>query len=50
MGFSPRDLDRWEPYQFTAAFFAWRAANCAPDEARAPSAEEFRAAVARTVH
>lgn len=49
MGFGPAEVDGWEPYQFIAAWRGWRDAN-SPGEARAPSAEEYRAAVSRTVH
>lgn len=43
-------LPDWEPWQFAAAYRGWKTANSAPSGPRAPSAEEFRAAVARTVH
>lgn len=49
MGFGPSEVDEWEPYQFAAVYRGWKAANSKP-EAKAPSDEDFRAAVARTVH
>ena len=49
MGFSPSDVDTWEPYQFAAAWRGWRAAHT-PPTARPPTDEEYRAAVGRTVH
>jgi hypothetical protein len=49
MGFAPHQVDRMEPYQFAAAWRGWRTANTTP-KARVPSDEEFRLAVAATVH
>lgn len=49
MGFSPDQVDQWEPWQFVAVQRGWIAANSAP-RARAPSDDEFRAAVQRHVH
>jgi len=50
MGFGPDQVDAWEPYQFTAAWRGWKAANTPPGKPRAPTDEEYRRAVARTVH
>lgn len=50
MGFGADQIDTWEPWQFRAAYRGWREANTPPGKPRAPSAEEFRQAVARTVH
>ncbi len=49
MGLSATDIDRMEPYQFAAQWRGWSEAHT-PPKARAPTAEEFRKAVARTVH
>lgn len=49
MGFGPHEVDRWEPWQFRAAWDGWKATKVAP-KTRAPSAAEFEAAVARTMH
>jgi spore germination cell wall hydrolase CwlJ-like protein len=48
MGFGPDQVDRWEPYQFTAACRGWKAAHSAQKTA-SPTAAEFRAAVAKKV-
>ena len=45
MGFSPTDIDGWEPYQFAAAWKGWRAANLPAPGPSAPSDDEFRKAV-----
>jgi hypothetical protein len=49
MGFSAGDVDRWEPWQLTAAYRGWRRAN-APAKPRFPSDDQFRAAVSKLVH
>lgn len=49
MGFGSDQIDTWEPWQLAAAQRGWMKAN-SPPKARAPSDEEFRAAIARTVH
>jgi hypothetical protein len=48
MGLSGADVDRMEPWMLAAACTAYNAANTVPT-AKAPTDEEFRAAVARTV-
>ena len=50
MGFGPEQVDQWEPYQFAAAWRGWKRANTKPTGPKPPSDEEFRRAVARTVH
>lgn len=50
MGFAPDEVDRWEPYQFSAAYQGWRMANTVESKPKAPSAEEYQAALAKTVH
>jgi len=50
MGFGADVIDGWEPYQFVAARRGWIAANCPPQGPSAPTDDEFRAAVARTMH
>jgi hypothetical protein len=49
MGFGADQVDLWEPYQFSAAWLGWRTAN-AVQPVKAPSDDEFRLAVAMTVH
>jgi hypothetical protein len=46
MGIPGGDIDQMEPWMLAAAYVAWNTANSAP-EAKAPSDEEYRAAVAR---
>lgn len=48
IGFGPHQVDRWEPYQIMAVYRGYIAAHTQP-KAQAPTDEEFRAAVARTV-
>ena len=43
-------LERWEPWQFAAAWQGWKQANAKPKGPKAPSDDEFRRAVAATVH
>ena len=47
MGYSPADVDTWEPYQFAAAWKGWQAANLPPKGPSAPDADELRRAVER---
>ena len=47
MGYSPSDVDTWEPYQFAAAWKGWQAANLPPKGPSAPNADELRRAVER---
>lgn len=49
IGFGPDQVDRWEPYQIMAVYTGYRAASTPPAKA-SPSDEEFRRAVAATVH
>jgi hypothetical protein len=49
MGFSAGEIDRMEPYQFAAQWRGWSEVH-APPKTQAPTAEEFRRAVARTMH
>jgi hypothetical protein len=49
MGYSPAEIDTWEPYQFAAAWKGWQAANLPARGPGAPSDEEFRQAVERGV-
>lgn len=50
MGFGPDQFDRWEPWQFAAAWRGWKLANVKPTGPKAPSDDEFRRAVERTMH
>ena len=49
MGYSPAEVDTWEPYQFAATWKGWRTANLPPPAPSAPSDEEFRQAVEKGV-
>lgn len=53
MGFGAHEIDQWEPYQFRAAWEGWKSTKV-PPKPRAPSEEDYRAAVsrdmARSVH
>jgi hypothetical protein len=48
MGLDGGAVDRMDPWMLAAAIDAWRAANTVPDT-KAPTDEEFRAAVAKAM-
>jgi hypothetical protein len=47
MGFSPGEVDQWEPFQVSAAQRGWILANTADAGPKPPSDAEYRAAIER---
>lgn len=50
MGYGPDQVDQWAPYQVLTVYRSWLRANSPSTGPKAPSDEEFRQAVSRSIH